>query len=152
MNVIEILALVFIMSVGHFLGTFLELKLGLGGWFLGCYLGIFISLVLLHIIKVVSSKSKCKEGNLDNKVTVETNIHPWWNLKVTKLKATMAELNLLPADSEETTVWNDRPVHLQIHCEKREDGKFQITLSAKFQEENDTITYMREFIGGQKQT
>jgi len=62
------------------------------------------------------------------------------------------ELNALPADTEEMTLWNDVPVQFQTQCKKLEDGKFQLTLSVKFQEEaGDTITYTREFVAPNQQ-
>ena len=56
------------------------------------------------------------------------------------------ELNALPVYSEETVTWYEISVQLQTQCKKLEDGNFQLILSAKFKEEGDTITYMREFV------
>jgi hypothetical protein len=51
MNVFELLTLVVIVSGGHFLGDFLEMKFGLTGWFTGCTLGIGLSILFLRLLQ-----------------------------------------------------------------------------------------------------
>jgi len=65
MTLIEMLVFVFIISAGHFLGRLFESKLGLCGWVGGCFLGIAISVTILHLIKVLSCKLKRKKGDSD---------------------------------------------------------------------------------------
>ena len=65
MTLIEMLVFVFIISVGHFLGRALESKLGLEGWFGGCFLGVVISITILHLIKVLLYRLKGKGNDKD---------------------------------------------------------------------------------------
>ena len=151
MTLIEMLMFIFIMSAGHFLGRVIASKAGVGGWFAGCFLGIVISLVILHLISVLFRRLQRKGCDTD-KVPIGTSILPFWNGKVANLKgASIEKLNTLPVDSKETVVWYDLPVQIQTHCEKLDDKKFQLTLSAKFQEEGDTIIYTRDFIAPNQQ-
>jgi hypothetical protein len=67
MNVFELLMFVFIISIGHFVGSVLESRMGLTGWFGGCLLGIGISILLLQLLNVVVKKFTKRQSDDEKK-------------------------------------------------------------------------------------
>lgn len=141
MNVIQVaLFLVFVWG-GFFYGMYLVSNVDWFKYFAGCILGGIAGLVLwVMACSLFAFKTKRKKDNED--------VFFFLQLRADTLKARSAvELEALPTVSEETVELKKGTVmHLQTVCKKLEDNKFQMTFSATFQEENDTIVCTREFI------
>ena len=145
MNVIELALFLFFPCCWVLCAHYLFSGIGGLGQIAGCVLGGVVG-VILWVVACDFLMRKHKKHR-------ENAVLPHLRLlgAIFKDKPT-DELNALPADTEEMTLWNDVPVQFQTQCKKLEDGKFQLTLSVKFQEEaGDTITYTREFVAPNQQ-
>ena len=139
MNVIQLSLFLIFPCCGVLCGHYLFSGIGgvgqLAGYVLGGAVGVILWLVACDLLNRKNMKRK------------ENTILFILVLKGKKLKSKpVDELKALPTDSDEETLWDGVPVQLHTQCKKQEDGNFKLTLSVKFQEAGDTITYSREFV------
>ena len=138
MNVIQVAFFIIFVFGGLFIGIHLISNVD---WFKH-----FAGLILGGIVGWVLWVATCSLFERENTNQKEKAILILMRLKLTAYKEKLVEeLDALPADSEEVVIWDGIPVQLHTQCEKLEDGKFQLSLSAKFHDDNDTITYSRGF-------
>jgi len=142
MSILQVLSFLIFVFGGFFSGIYLVSNVDGFKYFTGCILGGIVGWTLWVITcSLFTPEMRNKK-----------NVFFFLQEKAESLKAkSVGELEALPIDSEETITMEDISVHIQTQREKREDGKFQLTISAKFQDGNDIIAYTRMFIAPNQQ-